>query len=73
MCSGREQVKNEGGNRNMKIIVEPGEIIDIINFLKNNKQISMKTVNELVKTLDKESIKKICDVIDDQDDEELPF
>lgn len=51
----------------MKIIIEPNEVIEIISYLNNKKQISMKTVNELVKTLDKENIKKICDVIDDQE------
>lgn len=57
----------------MKIIIDATEVTDIISFLFNKKQISLKTVNELVKTLDKESIKKICDVIDDHDNDELPF
>ena len=57
----------------MKLIIEPNEVNEIISYLIKKKQISMKTVNELVKTLDKESIKKICEVIDDQDDDELPF
>lgn len=56
----------------MKLIIEPCEVNEIISFLLSKKQISMKTVNELVKALDKESIKKICDVINNQDDE-LPF
>lgn len=57
----------------MKLIIDANEVNEIITFLINKKQISMKTVNELVKTLDKESIKKICEVIDDQDYDELPF
>lgn len=56
----------------MKLIIDATEVNEIISFLINKKQISMKTVNELVKSLDKESIKKICSVIDEQDDE-LPF
>ena len=52
----------------MKLIIEANEVIEIISYLTKKKEISMKTVNELVKTLDIESIKKICDVIDDHDD-----